>query len=250
MNPKHIVSFSGGKDSTAMLLMMLEKDWPMDDIIFVDTTKEFPSMYDHIKRVENYIGREITKVEIAFDYWLGKHVKTKGKNKGKIGYGWADFRNRWCTGLKREAFVTTANKSKKYNPYHRYGLAGCPNTIEYHGIASDEAHRTKNNKYVDRIIKYPLVEWGITEKQALEYCYAKGFDWDGLYEQFVRVSCFCCPFSRLGELKTVYTKYPKLWQQIKKMDKKSYRKFRADYSLDELEKRFQKECTQLTLCDQ
>ena len=42
---KHIVSFSGGKDSTAMLLMMLEKKMQVDEIIFCDTGKEFPQMY-------------------------------------------------------------------------------------------------------------------------------------------------------------------------------------------------------------
>jgi len=40
----NIVSFSGGKDSTAMLLMMLEKGIPVDRVICVDTTKEFPQM--------------------------------------------------------------------------------------------------------------------------------------------------------------------------------------------------------------
>lgn len=34
---KHIVKFSGGKDSTAMLLMMLERGLPVDEIIFCDT---------------------------------------------------------------------------------------------------------------------------------------------------------------------------------------------------------------------
>lgn len=52
---KHIVSFSGGKDSTAMLLMMIEKGMPIDDIIFCDTGAEFPAMYEHIKQVEKYI---------------------------------------------------------------------------------------------------------------------------------------------------------------------------------------------------
>lgn len=33
--------------------------------------------------------------------------------------------------------------------------------IEYHGIAADEAERTKKNKTKDRIIEYPLVEWGM-----------------------------------------------------------------------------------------
>lgn len=45
---KHIVSFSGGKDSTAMLLKMIENNMQIDDIIFLDTTVEFPEMYEHI----------------------------------------------------------------------------------------------------------------------------------------------------------------------------------------------------------
>ena len=39
---KYIVSFSGGKDSTAMLLRLLEEGRPVDDIVFCDTTAEFP----------------------------------------------------------------------------------------------------------------------------------------------------------------------------------------------------------------
>ena len=52
----NIVSFSGGKDSTAMLLMMLVKGITVDRIICVDTTKEFPAMYRHIKKVYNSIA--------------------------------------------------------------------------------------------------------------------------------------------------------------------------------------------------
>ena len=57
---KHIVSFSGGKDSTAMLLMMLQKNMPIDEIVFCDTGMEFPEMYDHIHAVECCINRPIT----------------------------------------------------------------------------------------------------------------------------------------------------------------------------------------------
>ena len=40
MEELHVVSFSGGKDSTAMLLYMLEKGMRVDRIINVDTTSE------------------------------------------------------------------------------------------------------------------------------------------------------------------------------------------------------------------
>lgn len=39
---KRIVNLSGGKDSTAMLLMMLENDIAIDYIVFADTGKDFP----------------------------------------------------------------------------------------------------------------------------------------------------------------------------------------------------------------
>ena len=56
-----IVQFSGGKDSTCLLLMMLEKGMQVDEIICCDTGKEFPQMYDHIKKVDQYIKEKYGK---------------------------------------------------------------------------------------------------------------------------------------------------------------------------------------------
>ncbi len=224
----NVVAFSGGKDSTAMLLMMIEKGVPIDKIIFVNTTKEFPQTYEHIEKIKAYIKPlEITTVPVNFDYWLGEHIKTKGKNKGKVGYGFPDFKTRWCSSLKRD----TARKAMP------------PNAIEYHGIAFDEKSRTSKNNKCGRTIRYPLMEWGITQKDALEYCYSKGFNWGGLYEKFSRTSCWCCPMKRISELKTLYTDYPDLWNTLKDMQKKSYRKFRSGYTVSELEAKFAKDLT-------
>lgn len=236
----NIVSFSGGKDSTAMLLMMLEKGIHVDRVICVDTTKEFPAMYRHIEKVQLMIEPlKIEVIKIDFDYWFGEHIKTRGKRIGEKGYGFPDFRNRWCTALKRQ-FFHKALASMRYDPRKRGGISTIPKeVVEYHGIAFDEKHRAENNK--KRNIKYPLVEWGVTEKQALEYCYSKGLDWDGLYEKFTRVSCWCCPLSRIGELRVLHNDFPELWKELIEMDKKSFRKFRNDYSVSDLTKRFANE---------
>jgi len=226
----NIVSFSGGKDSTAMLLMMLEKGIPIDRVICVDTTKEFPQMYAHIKKVQAMIEPlKIEIVKIDFDYWFGEHIKTRGKRKGEKGYGFPDFRNRWCTSLKREAVKKIQNIQNSISK----------EAIQFHGIAFDEKERLLNNK--GRNIQYPLVEWGITEKQALEYCYSKGLDWGGLYEKFHRVSCWCCPLSRIGELRILYNDFPELWNELQEMDKKSFRRFRSDYSVNDLSEKFANE---------
>lgn len=46
---KHIVQFSGGKDSTAMLNLMLEKGMQIDEVVFFDTGWEFDSVYQNIE---------------------------------------------------------------------------------------------------------------------------------------------------------------------------------------------------------
>jgi 3'-phosphoadenosine 5'-phosphosulfate sulfotransferase (PAPS reductase)/FAD synthetase len=223
----NIVNFSGGKDSTAMLLMMLEKGIAVDRIICADTTKEFPQMYEHIKKVQEIISPiEIEMVKIDFDYWFGEHVMTKGKHKGRRGYGWPGFRSRWCTALKREAI----RKARGTIPGDH---------IQFHGIAFDEKERSFKN--AGENIQYPLIDWHITEKQALRYCYSRGLDWGGLYKKLSRVSCWCCPLSRISELRVLYNDFPNLWQELVMMDEKSFWGFRNDYSIEKLNRMFANE---------
>lgn len=227
---KHIVSFSGGKDSTAMLLIMLEEGYNIDEIIYCDTGKDFPEMYEHIDKVEKYIGRKITrlKAEKSFDYYMFEHEKKRGKNKGKKGYGWATMRCRWCTTILKNNVI-----DKYLKKYEEEGY------IEYIGIAYDEQKRIKDKKY-------PLVDRKMTEKDCLQYCYDRGFDWGGLYEHFDRLSCWCCPLKNMKELKILYTFYPQLWKKLKEMDKKSletanYNSFKQHYTVADLENKFKKE---------
>ena len=41
-----------------MLLLMLEKDMPIDCVIYADTGMEFPEMYGHISKVDEHLYRE------------------------------------------------------------------------------------------------------------------------------------------------------------------------------------------------
>lgn len=52
---KVLASFSGGKDSTAMVLRMIELGERLDKVVFCDTGMEFPAMYDHIAKVREYV---------------------------------------------------------------------------------------------------------------------------------------------------------------------------------------------------
>jgi len=222
---KHVVSLSGGKDSTALLLMMLEKGMPIDYVIFVDTTKEFPEIYDHLEKLERYIAPlQITRLKFDYDYYFFDLQKRRGKNTDKRGYSFPSIRSRWCTALKRDIMAKFLNSLQD-------------DYVIYVGIAYDERKRAKPKKHY----RYPLVEWGITEKQALEYCYSKGFDFGGIYNRISRTSCYCCPLVGIDKLRAIYTYYPELWEKIKEMESKTWRKFKLDLSIFEIEKKFELE---------
>jgi len=235
----NIVSFSGGKDSTAMLHMMLERGEPVTDVVFFDTGWGVPETLEHIKRVEAETGLRITRLrpDKPFAYWMLERpiVARKGCSKGcvhRIGNGWPSPSRRWCTRIKVDAI----NKH----------LAGWPNAVACVGLAVDEVHRTQTNaqqngKYPKR---YPLIEYDVDEAEALWYCRRLGYDWGGLYDVFSRVSCFCCPLQRIGELRRLRRHRPRQWEQMLDMDRMApehNRGFRNYDTVHDLENRFQKE---------
>ena len=141
----YIVSFSGGKDSTALLLRLLEEKKQVDDIVFFDTGWEWSAVYAHIKKVESYIKRPITilKPEKSFEYYMYEKPTKKGK-----GMGFPRFNIRWCTGLKK---ITIETYLKNKKPY-----------ISYLGFCKGEEYRVK--RYTKETnLSFPLVEWGMTE---------------------------------------------------------------------------------------
>ena len=54
----HAISVSGGKDSSALLLLMMEKEMPIDCVLYADTTMEFPEMEAHIAKLDDLLYRE------------------------------------------------------------------------------------------------------------------------------------------------------------------------------------------------
>lgn len=236
----YIVSFSGGKDSTAMLLRLMETGAPIDEVLHCDTGLEFPDMYDHIERIkarvqEKGIKYTTLKSNLDFEYLLlEKPIKSK-KDTIVIGYGWPTPRKRWCTQLLKTKLLDAYKKElkQKYNVFY------------YVGRASDEEYRLKrkNNQSPNQI--HPLVYWGWKESDCLEYCYSLGYDWNGLYKIMSRVSCWCCPLQSFNELYQLWLNFPVLWDKLRYWsdeidriwgkDKYTYRK---GYSITDLEARF------------
>lgn len=214
MKPDYItVSFSGGKDSTAMLLRMIELGEHIDEVINIDTGMEFPAMYDHIERVRRIVedhGITYTTLrgEHTYEYYL-LEVPIKSEKYGDHhGYGWTSVNCRWCTQLLK----------LKPLAQHLKDLRDGYNVIECIGLACDETKRLSRTHNTNKNHRHPLVEWGWSESDALEYCRNLGFDWGGLYDLFNRVSCWCCPLASISELRKLWKHYPELWKKLEEWE--------------------------------
>ena len=162
-----------------------------------------------------------------------EHLVENGKNKGQVGYGFPSVKLRWCT-------------SEKIRTIKNYMSNNYKTISTYIGYAFDEQWRA--NKSKDKSNIYPLIESEIAENQALAMCYNYGFTWDGLYEHFKRVSCWCCPLQRISELRKLYNLYPDLWKKLEDMQKRTNSYFRMDGKrVEDLTKRFEAEKLQISL---
>ena len=205
-----------------MLLLMIERGMPIDAVISADTGMEFPEMYEHLAKVDAYLFRErgihITTLRHphGFEYLMFDVPQQKKRaierriamGQPLTGYGWPGIRVRWCTGqLKTHLIAKEVNR-----------LKGEHGALHYVGIAEDEAWRCKDEQY-------PLVEWGITEAEALKICYDRGYDFGGLYEIYHRASCWCCPFQRIDELRKLRKYHPELWKKLMELDRRALEQF-------------------------
>lgn len=207
-----------------MLLLALERHEPIESVVWFDSGWEFHQMHEHLAMVEQVTGLPIQHLtyHVSFDELL-------------IRYSWPTMLSRWCTAAKRDTII-------------KYVRRNHPNAMECIGYAADEKKRALKHK---RPAQFPLIEWGITEKKALDVCKSYGFDWGGLYDVFKRVSCFCCPLGGLRDARRLRSHYHQYWKRVLEMDDsilvQKNRGYLRGKTAREIEDRFLMEDRQLTL---
>lgn len=241
---EHVVCWSGGKDSTATIILAKEQGLPVDYILFSEVmfneciSCELPEHMAFVKEVaipkfKNWGFRtEILHHDKTYmDYF--NHVRTKGRNVGKkVGFPMADRCNaRNCKVKPIEKFL------KEHS--------GC---IQYVGICSDEPRRLERlcgNKVS------LLAEFGYTQSMAKQKCYE--YDLVNPYYQYSRRGgCWCCPNASISQLRFLREHHRDLWEALLKLEEEdnligSIFNTQAKRSIRELEEQFYRESCQSNL---
>ena len=174
--PRHILSLSGGKDSTALALYMRDRV-PNLEYIFCDTEKELPETYAYLEKIEVFLGRKIERIkpDVGFDDLL------KARNNFL-----PSPQVRWCT------------EYLKLKPFEK--KIGDTPVVMYIGIRADEPHRqgyvsTKPNIKA----RFPFVEDGLVHADIMRILSESGLGLPDYYKWRSRSGCFFCFYQQRRE---------------------------------------------------
>lgn len=237
---------SHGKDSQALFFKLIELGYPLDEVIYFHMNgAEFEAIEKlsvYTERLCNKLGIKYTRLEPEYDFLYYATEKSVEKHGGDVqcGYKWCGGMCRWGTSLKVQAM-------KKYYEKNFCGDA----VVEYVGIAADERHRI-NRKRNENIVKlYPLIEWDMTEKDCLLYCYDMGVYWEQegyrLYDLLDRLSCKYCRNKNLKELRNIYHCLPDVWEELKALQSVIELPYKDGKTIFDIERRFVEEDRQISI---
>lgn len=199
MKTPHILSFGGGVNSVALMILLLRERLPFDGAVFADTGEELPETYAYL--------------EIAMDY-LQKHgvPLTVVSKRGRTLYETA-----WERQVFPSAVWRWSTRDFKITPILRYyrSLGAGGHVNQYLAIAWDEVMRMKDSRvdYVTNL--YPLIDRRITRAGCLELIKSVGLPTPP------RSACYFCPFNSVERWRWLFENHPELYEKAMALEEHS-----------------------------
>lgn len=193
---RHVLGLSGGKDSTALAVLMRQKHPDINmEYFFCDTHKELPETYDYLKRIEVRLGIKIhyLAAERGFDHWLAIH-----------GGMLPSPTMRWCTNRM------------KIEPLEKF--IGNDEAISYVGIRADEDREGYVSTKPNIKPVFPFKEHGLVKDDILAILQDSGIGLPKYYEWRSRSGCFFCFFQRKYEWVMLAQEHPSLFAEAVKYE--------------------------------
>ena len=197
---KHVVGLSGGKDSTALALWLVENE-PRDyEFICNETGNELPEMLAHWANLERLLGKPLKRV---------RHTKDL---EGMIYDEKAipNWQKRFCTRIL------------KIEPTIAYMETLSDDSVLYVGLRADEESRP-GIYGEDLLIRFPLREQGFTEADVWKYLDDRGVCIPA------RTDCALCFYQRIDEWKTLYMHHREKFNQGVAIEKRIGHTFRSPW---------------------
>ncbi|MEE9116482.1 MAG: phosphoadenosine phosphosulfate reductase family protein [Thermoplasmata archaeon] len=193
------VSFSGGKDSLATLLLVLEADLK-PDILFIDTGLEFRETLDHVEAVAKEFDLPLVIEKAGDSFW---------NNLDMFGPPGKDYR--WCCKTSKLGPAARIIKEK-----YPGGVLSFIGQRRYESEQRAAKRSVWENPWVPlQLGASPIQDW--TALHVWLYIFKMGVDYNPWYERGLdRIGCWLCPSSDLAEMEAVGSDIPdfKKWREF------------------------------------
>jgi len=192
-----VISYGGGVQSTALVIMAVSESWDIDEIVHVDLVDaESPATREYVAYFRDWLlrehGRDITMIERdMYRDMLASPGFTPVPWHGKYG---RFMLSRQCT------------RQYKVAPLQRYLYSAYPGERIglMLGISVDEYHRMRDSSAARIEHVYPLVDRRLTRWQCREIIERAGLavPW--------KSSCWFCPYRSVRSQWALVQRYPDL----------------------------------------
>lgn len=194
---RHILSLSGGKDSTALAIYMRDRV-PEMEYVFCDTEKELPETEEYLERLKDFLGKKIIVLKYesrGFDELL--------KLRGNF---LPSPQIRWCT------------EYLKIKPFEAY--VGDNTCYSYVGIRADEPHRKGYISTKPNIVaRYPFIDDGLKKEDVFRILEESGLGMPDYYQWRSRSGCYFCFFQQKIEWVGLLENHPDLYEKAMQYEK-------------------------------
>ncbi|UGV40540.1 phosphoadenosine phosphosulfate reductase family protein [Methanococcoides orientis] len=191
------VSYSGGKDSLAVLQLTSEclENY---DLLFADTGLEFPETIENVKEIEKLYNRPLRTKDAKEAFW-----------DSVDNFGPPSVEARWCCKVCKLGPITQIIEENYEN--------GCLTFIgqrKYESDARAKSERVWKNPWVgNQVGASPIQDW--TAMHVWLYIFKTKVPYNVMYERgFDRIGCWLCPSSSLADIVRLKETHPQMEKRL------------------------------------
>jgi 3'-phosphoadenosine 5'-phosphosulfate sulfotransferase (PAPS reductase)/FAD synthetase len=197
MRTTSVLSYGGGVNTTALMVLLVRKKMPFDVAVFADTGGELPETYTYLDVARRYLERHGIELKVV---------------RSKNGTLYDTCRRRKVIPSKLWRWST---RDYKITPIHAYYRSLGTRIREYLGIAYDEIERMKENREPYIRSEYPLVDWKMTRADCIQVIKSAHLPVP------VKSGCYFCPFQDVPRWQDLYIKHNDLFLKAMELEESS-----------------------------
>jgi phosphoadenosine phosphosulfate reductase len=200
---KHLVAYSGGKDSLVTLDLVTHSNVDFE-IIFSDTALEYPETLENLKHIEEkYQKRILIHRNESWNFWdRFKRFGPPSRN------------SRWCC---KSAKLSPINEILDKFPIEKEILCYIGKR-RYESLGRSREPRVSKNPWIPKqVTAAPINNWNAFEVFLYIHKHNLTKYLNPLYNQgLIRIGCWVCPASSLSDFEIMKESHPNLFMQLNK----------------------------------